>query len=312
MSRAILGLVAAALAVSVSGQALAADWGAASKPMFKPAYPIDMAPMEDDIDFEAGLRYFYGMGGQTASVGALNYEARDASHFLELHGRINDRSTNTYLKGNIGYAAIIDGEYATPTSGGTQSTDSGMIAYGGADFGYLPFGNDAAGVGAFVGYQYLNESIDMGRAEFRMPGGGIDSEQNLLEIHGLRLGVTAQGDFNDQFDFQIDAAAIPYAALNGTYGAFDINPGVPPPQEQGSAARVTGHLYGGAVDAMVGFRVSDNIKIRGGARGYYLKGPTETYFETRNPDGSNGQGYTAEGEMELFRWGPVIELTGTF
>jgi hypothetical protein len=315
MSRAILGLVAAALAVSVSGQAIAADWGATSQPMFKPAYPVDMAPMEDDIDFEAGLRYFYGMGGQNLSTAGQTYSADDASHFVELHGRINDRSTNTYLSGNLGYAAAIDGTFRTPASGVALDTNAGTIAYGGADFGYLPFGNQSGGLGGFVGYQYLNESIDTGRASFLTSGGGGDSESNRLEIHGLRLGVTGQAKFNDVIDFRVDAAAIPYAMLTGVHGAFNgldlINPGGG--VVRGNAATISGHLYGAAIDAMVGFKATENMKIRAGARGYYLTGPTETYFELRD-SGAPGtaQGFRTTGTAEFFRWGPVIELTGTF
>lgn len=311
MSRLLTGLAVGLLSAAASGQVAAADWGVPQEPVFKPAYPVDMMPYEDSLDFEAGIRYFYGMGGQRATFGGgADYTADDASHFIEFHGRIDDHSTNTYVVGNIGYAAVIDGTYETPLSG-ELSTDSGRIAYGGADFGYLPFKAESIGLGAFIGYQYLNESIDMGRSEFYTPSGGLDSEQNLLEVHGLRLGVTAQADVNDQFDVRIDAAAIPYASLSGIYGPFGasvdgINPGL------GSAARISGHLYGGAAEAMVGFKATDNIKIRAGARGYYLTGPTETYYETRNADGSNGQGYVVEGDIELMRWGPFIELTGTF
>lgn len=310
MSRVFTGLAVAVATLGATGQALAADWPAGGGAAFRPAYPADMAPMEDSLDFEAGLRYFYGMGGQRTSIGALDYSADDASHFLELHGRIDDHSTSTYVQGNIGYAAVIDGDFETPTSLGRQSTDSGMIAYGGADFGYLPFKDDGFGVGGFVGYQYLNESIDIGRGDFYTSSGGGDSEPNLLEVHGLRLGITGRAEINDVFDIRVDAAAIPYAALSGTYGAFDL--GTTPTGGQGSAASISGHLYGGSLEAMVGFKPHENFAIRGGLRGYYLTGPTETYFETRDADGGNEQGYIVEGDTELFRWGPVIELTGTF
>ncbi|WMT88130.1 hypothetical protein NO932_05845 [Pelagibacterium sp. 26DY04] len=310
MSRVFTGFAMAAMAMGAIGQASAADWPTGPDTFFRPAYPADMAPMEDSLDFEAGLRYFYGVGGQRTSIGPLDYSADDGSHFVELHGRIDDHSTSTYVQGNIGYAAIIDGDYETPTSGGPQSTDSGTIAYGGADFGYLPLKGEGFSAGGFIGYQYLNESLDIGRGEYYTSSGGGDSAANLLEVHGLRLGITGRAEFNDVFDIRVDAAAIPYAALNGTYGAFDI--GTTPAGGQGSAADITGHLWGGALEAMVGFKPHENFAIRGGLRGYYLTGPTETYFETRDADGSNAQGYILEGETELFRWGPVIELTGTF
>lgn len=308
MSRVLLGLATGLLAASSAGSAIAADWGT-PEPMFRPAYPVDMAPMEDSLDFEAGLRYFYGMGSQNANIGTLDYQAEDASHFLELHGRIEDHSTSTYVTANLGYAAIIDGEYETPTSGGTVSTDSGAIAYAGGDFGYLPVKSESFGFGGFLGYQYLNESLDIGRAEFIRSDGGGDSEQNMLEVHGLRLGVTAQAEINDVFDIRANVAAIPYASLSGTYGAFDAGDF---PRTQGSAGSITGSLYGAAAEIMAGFQLSENIAVRAGAKGYYLTGDTETYYERRDADGANPQGYVLEGDIELMRWGPVVELTGTF
>lgn len=311
MSRKVLVLAATVIAMS-AGSVQAADWGAAPyEPVLKPSYPMDYAH-PDPLTFEAGMRYFYGKGGQRTTITGLGFSADDSSHFLELHGRIDDHSTNSYLTGHIGYAAIIDGTYRTPTSGGTIRTDSGRIAYGAADFGYLPLKNGGLGLGAFFGYQYLNESVNMGRNSYMTAAGGGDSQPNLLEVHGLRLGVTAQAELNDVFDVRINAAAIPYAWLTGTYGAFDaraLDPTVTP----GNSATISGHLYGGSVDAMVGFSPTQNMTIRAGARGYYLTGPTQTHFEIRDPaNPGTSQGFIANGNTELFRWGPVVELTAKF
>ncbi len=315
MSRILTGLAVGLLASAANAPASAADWLGGQPQGFRPAYPMAMEPMEDSLDFEAGLRYFYGVGGQRTSIVGNDYSVDDASHFVELHGRIDDHSTSTFLSGNIGYAALIDGDFETPYSGGSVSTDSGRIAYGGADFGYMPFNSDGVAMGAFVGYQYLNESPEMGRASFLTEGGGGDSSPNQLEVHGLRLGGTGRAEFNEVMDVTINAAAIPYASLSGTYGAFNgldvIDPGLP--YGRGNAASISGHLYGGAIDAMIGFKPTENFAIRVGARGYYLTGPSEIYYETRNvTDPEDAQGYWASGTTELFRWGPVIELTGTF
>ena len=108
MSRLLTGLAVGLLSAAASGQALAADWGVQQEPVFKPAYPVDMMPYEDSLDFEAGIRYFYGMGGQRATIAGQNYTADDSSHFVEVHGKIDDSSTNTYVQGNLGYAAAIE------------------------------------------------------------------------------------------------------------------------------------------------------------------------------------------------------------
>jgi len=313
MSRLGSGVLAGLACALCAATAYAADGFYGNEPLFRPAYDLAwQEDYEDSLGFEFGLRYFYGMGGQNASIGPLDFSSEDASHFVELHARIDDYSTSTYLKGNLGVAGVIDGTYETPTSGGTQSTDSGTIVYGGADLGYLAMMGDSFGIGGFVGYQYLNESIDMGRSSFMTSGGGGDSHPNSLEVHGLRLGATARAEFGNAIDFTVDAAVIPTAYLSGTYGAFDVraaDPAVTP----GNAATISGNLYGGAVDAMVGFRATENMVIRAGARGYYLTGPTETYFELRDPaNPAVAQGFRTDGTIELFRWGPVVELTGTF
>lgn len=312
MSRLLTGLAVGLLSAAASGQAIAADWAVQQEPMFKPAYPVDMMPYEDSLDFEAGIRYFYGMGGQRATIFGQSYSGDNSGHFGEIHGKIDDSSTNTYVQGNVGYAAATDGTYETPTSLGTQSSTVGTIAYGGADFGYLPVNTESFALGGFVGYQYLNESAYMGRSPYLMESGGGSSEPNSLEVHGLRLGATARADINDVFDIRVDAAAIPYASLSGTYGAFDLT-SIDSTVSQGNAPQISGNLYGGALEAMVGFKPNENFAIRAGVRGYYLTGPTETYVEARDPsDPTQAQGYKVQGTTELFRWGPVIELTGTF
>ena len=268
MSRVLLGLATGLLAASSAGSAIAADWGT-PEPMFRPAYPVDMAPMEDGLDFEAGLRYFYGMGSQ--SFAGSPYSANDVSHALEVHGRIDDHSTSTYVKGHIGYGAITDGSYEAD---GLPDEDynTGRVGYINADFGYYPLATETMSAGAFLGYMYEDES----------------PQNTGLFVHGLRLGVTGNAEINDVFDINAEAAIIPYA--NAT-GAME-NPG-------GSRDNVNGSLYGAAAEILAGFHVTDNFVVRAGARGTYLNG----YVSSDQDD---------EEYVELFRWGPLVELTATF
>lgn len=268
MSRVLTGLAVALMASAATGQALAADWLTGHDPAFRPAYPVDMPPMEDSLDFEAGLRYFYGMGSQSFS--GSPYSANDVSHSLEVHGRIDDRSTSTYVKGHIGYGAITDGVYEADGLADVEY-NTGRVGYVTADFGYLPLATDTFGAGAFLGYMYADES----------------PENTGLFVHGLRLGITGRAEVNDVFDINAEAAIIPYA--NAT-GAME-NPG-------GAITGVNGSLYGAAGEVMAGFHVAENFVIRAGARGTYLNGHV-----------SSDQG---EQYVELFRWGPLVELTGTF
>lgn len=241
MSRVLTGLAVTVMAAAATGQALAADWSTGHAPIFKPAYPSDMGPMEDSLDFEAGLRYFYGRGGQSFTAQGTTYSATDTSHALEVHGRIEDHSTATFLKGHIGYGAITEGEFG-PSD---ESYNTGRVGYINADFGYTPLVTPEVQAGFFIGYMYSDEA----------------PEDTGPVIHGLRLGVASRAQFNDQFDITAEAAIIPYASITGTMS----NPGA-------SLADIDGSLYGAAGEVMAGFRVTDAFVMRAGIRGTYLNG----------------------------------------
>lgn len=265
MSRVATSLIVSLFASTALGPALAADWPMGNEPSFRPAYPVDTYPIDDSLDFEAGLRYFYGMGGQ--SFGSSSGSARDTSHALEVHGRINDHSTSTYLKGHIGYGSITDGEYRPV---GT-SYNIGRVGYINADFGYLPLATDSFSAGAFLGYMYSDES----------------PENVGLITHGLRLGIAAKAGINDVFDINAEAAIIPYTNTTGsmTYNGATISD-------------VSGGLYGASGEVLAGFHVSDNFIVRAGVRATYLNGHVSS---------DHGEQY-----VEMFRWGPLVELTASF
>ncbi len=277
----------------------------------------DMSDNGDPLDFEFGARYFYSIGSSIMTINGGNYSSEDKSHILELHARIDDNSTATYLKAWGGYSAVIDGSYSTPTSGGSVTMTGGRIAYAGADFGYTPFGNGDFQMGGFVGYQYYNDSPDMGRENYVMASGGGASEVNNIEINELRLGATINADLGDMVDLDIEAALIPYAALGGTYGAFAlpnfVDGGVT--YEQGSAGKLSGSLYGASAQAMLGFHASENFTVRVGGRVHYLTGNAATVEYTAREVGNptNEQLYTSNiTGLEFLRYGALLELTGRF
>jgi hypothetical protein len=301
MSRLVSSL-ALLLATCSSGAVQAADY-----PDLRPAYPDEWQLGEglEPLGFELGLRYWYSKGGQNLSIPAAagqNYSARDTSQILEGHLRIDDYSSDAYLKAMGGYAAFIDGTYDATGQGAGLSMHGGKIAYAVADFGYTPFGNDAFRFGGFVGYQYWNDSPDMGRAPFTGPSGG-DSELNDFASHSLRLGITAHADISDVVDVNAEVAVIPYSWMQGTYGAFDANiPGV----TQASAGSITGNLYGGTAELMLGFHPTENMAVRVGGRAWYLEGKPRMTFDT------DIGGLVGEAVFSKFRYGALAELTYKF
>lgn len=343
MSRVILGVVCGTLVASSAGAAYAADFRGGYDPVFRPSYPMDWQDhaMVDPLGFEVGLRYWYAMGNQDFRLGTGTYSAEDVAHVVEGHLRIDDFSTSTYLKGSIGYAANIAGTYSTPQA--ISDFEGGRLAYAGADFGYTPFSTDAFRFGTFAGYQYLNDSPDMGRSEFLVPETiswtpgnefytfGMDSNVNSIDIHALRLGVSAQADLGGFMDINAEVAAIPYAWVDGVLGPHGFGA-----QYDGftytaksSPTTFSGHLYGGAGEVMLGFHPTDNLTVRAGARAYYLTGPVTASFSRTSitdpvdidPDSPGYEGapeiltqnYVQDfSNFEMFRWGPMIEITGRF
>ncbi len=306
-------------AMAVAVPAHAADQLEGFRDNFRKSYKPDwdLSNEGDPLDFEFGIRYWYSMGSHQMTAGGGDYSADDTSHIIELHGRIDDNSTSTYLKGQAGLAAMIDGTYNTPATGGAdEDMDGGTVGYAGADFGYMPFGNETVQAGGFVGYQYNNASPDMGRVSFTTSGGGGDSKWNELNIQQLRLGVAGRTEVSSMIDLNVQAAAIPYARLDGRYGAFSTGTFTSggTTYQQGSPGEIEGNLYGASAEVMLGFHPTTNLALRVGGRASYLTGPATVYVtgsEVGSP-GNRQSFYSDTENLEFLRYGLLAELTGTF
>lgn len=271
---------------------------------------------ESPLEFEAGLRYWYSLGSHNMSVAGGTYTAGDTSHILEGYLWIDDNSTSTYLKGQAGYAAVIDGTYQTPSSGGVQNMTGGEVGYAGGDLGYQPFGNDMFRVGGFLGYQYLTDNPDMGRTNFLNSGGGFNSNTNSFDINALRLGASARAEFADFIDIKAEAAIIPYAQLFGRYGAFYQAPYMSGGNlyVQGSSGTINGRLYGAAGEVIVGIHPTENFTLSLGGRAYYLTGDaTMDVRSRRSPGGGSPQDiiYNTT-NLEFFRYGLLAGIGASF
>lgn len=349
MARLIPSLAIAASALSLTTPALGADYPDAGFGDMRPAYPEEWESSgeEDSLGFELGARYWYSRGSDNFNVGPSSLSSTDTTHILEGHLRIDDYATRTYVKGLAGYAMVINGEYDTPS--GTGDIVDGKIGYAGADFGYTAFGDphDGAGIGFLAGYLYWNESPNMGRESFttatsaadvswsRNTGAwsvGFDSKPNDVNVHAMRLGIQARADLGGMFDLNAELAAIPYAWVNGTVGAFGDGPYFGPGVTyiQSSPAEIEGWGYGGAAEVMLGIHPTENMTVRLGGRAWYLQGTVDaTYsmaavgdptdsdplnppnFDT-GPTFANQSYITTGNPFSLFRYGALFELTYSF
>jgi len=297
----------------------------------------------DSLDFEVGTRYWYALGTQDFAVGSRDYTSNDTSHSLEGHLRIEDHGTQTYLKGHAGYSMAVRGSAETPW--GSSDILDGRIGYANLDIGYLPLGEGGSGVGFLAGYQYWNDSPNTGRTDFAVITGSGDltydpstgevtgfpgdSAPNNLDIHALRLGISAKAELGDYLDVTAELAAVPYAYLNGTlgidsYAPLDVGNTT---YVKSSATSVTGWGYGAMGELMLGVHPTENMTVRFGGRAWYLQGTADaTYTEAAITDGTDIDGdgvfdppsvsqqsyISTANPFSLLRYGALVELTYRF
>lgn len=304
MKRSLSGAIAM-LALVAAAPALAADY-----PMFgemRPSYDDGWEQSsENPLRMEAGLRYWYSVGEQKSDIGGRSYNTNDRSHILEGHFRIDDDYTSTFVKGQAGYAVYTTGDHNTAV-GVPSSFEGGQIGYAGADFGYTPFGNETFRLGALVGYQYNRESPDRNRYDVQHADG--------LNLHSLRLGVTARADINEMFDIDAEIAAIPYAYGYGASAETPMaNTVIQGVTVNRTITETSGALFGASGQVMLGFHPTENLTIRVGGRAWLLNGPSSSrqkWWNTANPNSFLYSDQPLNG-FSLLRYGALVELTGRF
>lgn len=359
MFRLLPSVAALLVATAWAAPAWAQDFDA-----FRPAYPSEpgdwagLGDTDDGMNFEFGMRYWYSMGAQSfdSSGGKNLLSSDDESHIAELHLRIEDQGTNTFAKAIAGYSMVIDGSYAGPTSGDIAD---GHIGYVGADFGWNVFGDNKAGLAGLVGYQYWQDAPNTGRNNFTtaeatgdvpydpvtgqtfVPG---DSTPNYVDMHMLRLGLSAHADLGSFFDVSAEVAGVPYAKVSGVVGVddpefnTDVYAGSAQPPYSGANGNISymrssptdidGWGYGAMAEAWLGMHPTENLTFRVGGRAWYLQGTVDQTFTAATignpgdtePDGIydvdpvvNNAGYiTTSNPFSMLRYGLLGEFTYAF
>lgn len=351
MSRMVSSLVLV-LAASAA-PAMAADWSDDSD--FRGSYvnePKDWSNLNDpgdELTFEFGMRYWYSIGAQTMSTQQGDATTNSTTQTGELHLRIDDQASRSYVKGLAGYSAVITGDYSNPFSKSGDVVD-GNVSYIGADYGWNTFGDGrGSGVGLFAGYLYWNDSPRTNRSNFvtaesasdltvnsdgsiNFPG---DSYETWLETQSLRLGISGRAKFGEIFDLSGELAAIPVSKVQGTVASWEsegLTPLGNPQFVKTSATTVDGWGYGAMGEVMLGMTPVENLTFRVGGRAWYLTGAYDGRYSAAvvtdpvdtEPDGIyNGDDDVAPGfsnqnyietknPFSLFRYGLLAELTYSF
>ncbi len=338
MYRSLLGTTAIASLLAASPTP-AADYIGGYQDI-RPAYTQEWGMEEDSLEFEAGVRYWYSLGQQEHNIGSYSETMNTKTSSGEVFARVNDTLTNSYVEAFGGYGIAHDGDYSNNFASDVD-LPAARLGYLGADFGWLPLGSDTASFGFVTGYQYTNDSPDTGRANFTTaetsadiswspssPGWdvGFDSEVNNFDVHALKLGLAGKFD-GGGFDITGEAAAIPYAWVSGTYGAFEA-PGQSGTVLQASAAEINGFGYGASGKLMVGFHPTENLTIRVGGRASYMQGQYDATWDTATitppqPNGTSPETYSPptlstqrfiidNNPFSMLRYGGLLELTGRF
>ena len=318
MTRLAISVAVAASTLLLAAPSLAADYFGSDAPLRTGFANEDGSDLDNPLTFELGLRYWYSWGQQKADFGNGELNSNDRASIVEAHLRIDDYSTQSYVKGLAGYSAVINGDYQIGGATGGP-IESGRVAYAGADFGWSPFGWAPAGNGiyGFVGYQYWNDSPEMGRGPFvvSLDGAGnpnaFNSAVNNLDINALRLGLAGRMDFG-MFDVTAEVAAIPYAWMSGTLGTGSIAPfnygGIN--YYQASSTNISGFGYGAMGELMVGFKPVENMAIRAGGRAWYVGGNLDYTYDAVSTAGH--QGFIGKSWVSAFRYGLLAEMTYKF
>ncbi|MEO6012776.1 MAG: hypothetical protein ABIQ30_04220 [Devosia sp.] len=343
-----------ALLAAMTMPAIAADYGDWGVDLDSPSdlregYPTepkdwsDLGDETDPVSFEIGMRYVYSIGSSSFGGGALT--TSDTSHIGELHLRIEDHSTNSFVKGNVGYSIASIG----PTNG--------QVSYIGGDIGWDPIGDSkGSGAGFLVGYQYMKDATG-GRTNYTTLNGGDAvttdpvtgattiggfSTANSVNVQVLRMGVQGKAMLGDYFDISGEIAAVPYANVSGTVTPEDptfstaVYAGAAQFPYSGvangnissmrsSPTDIAGWGYGAQAEGWIGAHPTENLTVRFGARASYLQGTTDaTYTRVFIPDpGGVAPAYTAPVAVEtsilslaqpfkMIRYGLMAEFTYDF
>ena len=325
MLRPIPSVLALLAAMLITAPAIAADidnnWSGDGSDSggLRDGYPTEpgdwagLGDKDDPITMQTGVRYWYSIGSQNFTDAAGGFSSGDTSQTGETYLRIEDHSTNTYAKVLAGYAFNITGNYANPYS--TGGVSDGHVGYIGADIGWNMWGdNHGSGLGALVGYMYWNNSPNTNRAAYTTANSAsdvsydqttgqtslpMDSTPDNLDVHMLRLGVQGKANLGF-FDITAEAAAVPYAAVNGVIGAdqtstiLDHSVYVPGnvASIKASPTDINGWGYGAMGEVNVDMHPTDHLTLGLGARLWYLQGTADATFTQATVGNPSSDGTT--------------------
>ena len=248
-----------------------------------------------DVTFGFGSRFWYSSGTLAKDLyddprssqnlnSRLTYAGLTGGTF-EGFGRA-DTAFGAFLKGNAGFSGLNSGSLndedfppaLTPYSNTSSQQQGGKLGYGSIDFGQILVTRERVSAGLFVGYGYLNETVNAYGCDqlasnpfVCQPAIGTGVLGITEESHWqlARLGLFGEFKLMDCLKLSAEVAWLPYTQLSaqdthwlrlGT-GLFDFSGPIP---ESGSGDGVQ-------LEAIMSYQVNDKISVGLGGRFWYLQ-----------------------------------------
>jgi Omptin family len=251
---------------------------------------------------EFGLRFWYGSSttgknlfdpSGTALNSRLTYSGL-AIFAAEAYGRF-DFDHRWFVKGYVGGGGMRQGNLKdedfppaiAPYSATFSIENNSSLGYASVDGGFNVLSGPDFRVGLFAGFHYLNErTTAFGCAQiafnpfvcgpFPIPDQvkAITQDNNWYSI---RLGAEAAFDF-DRFRFSVDAAWLPFVWLSGSDTHW-LRIGNNSPFDFTGPLPEDGRGWGYQIDAMLSYRVDEQLSVGIGGRYWSMQTHGTTHFE---------------------------------
>jgi len=248
-----------------------------------------------NFTFEFGSRFWYSTGKLAKDLyddprssqnlnSRLTYAGLTSGTF-EGFGRA-DTPIGAFLKGYAGFSGLNSGTLndedfppaLTPYSNTLSQQQGGKLGYGSIDFGQILLQRERVRASLFVGYGYLNETVNAYGCDqvasnpfVCQPtiGPGVLGVTEESHWQFARLGVLGEFKLLDCLKLSAEVAWLPYTQLGaqdthwlrlGT-GLFDFSGPIP---ESGGGTGVQ-------LEAIMSYQVNDKVSVGLGGRYWYLQ-----------------------------------------
>ncbi len=232
-----------------------------------------------DVTFAFGSRFWYSTGTLAKDLyddprssqnlnSRLTYAGLTSGTF-EGFGRA-DTAFGAFLKGNAGFSGLNSGSLndedfppaLTPYSNTLSQQQGGKLGYGSIDFGQILVTRERVSAGLFVGYGYLNETVNAYGCEQLASnpfvcqpaiGPGVLGITEESHWQFARLGLFGEFKLLDCLKLGAEVAWLPYTQLGGQdthwlrlgSGLFDFSGPIPESGGGGGGAARSHHVVSG-------------------------------------------------------------------